>query len=141
MQTTTSNAPESRDKGFTLIELLVVVIIIGVLAAIAIPVFLNQRQKAADAGTQSDLKNAATLMETWFVDNQTYADADTTDAVAQLTTLRESDPVVVSILSANASGFCLQGANTNGTRTFIYDSGQGGILSEDDTACTSSTYA
>ena len=49
-----ADSEERKDQGFTLIELLVVVLIIGVLAAIAIPVFLNQREKAADAGTKSD---------------------------------------------------------------------------------------
>ena len=58
-----------KDQGFTLIELLVVIIIIGILAAIAIPVFLNQRKRAVDASLKSDLRHAAVIVDSWVVDN------------------------------------------------------------------------
>lgn len=64
-----------QEEGFTLIELLVVVIIIGILAAIAIPVFLAQRERAWRSASQSDLRNAAVSMETYFTDNGFYAAA------------------------------------------------------------------
>src|SRR3954468_16394253 len=64
---------QEENEGFTLIELLVVIIIIGILAAIAIPVFLNQRQKGYDAQAKSDLRNMATAEETYLTDNNVYS--------------------------------------------------------------------
>ena len=60
-------------KGFTLIELLIVVVIIGILAAIAIPKFANTKEKAVVAGMKSDLKNLVAAQEAFFSDNQDYA--------------------------------------------------------------------
>lgn len=62
-----------EQKGFTLIELLVVVIIIGLLAAIAIPAFLGQRDKANDAAAQSLVRNAQTAVEAAYADTQDYS--------------------------------------------------------------------
>jgi prepilin-type N-terminal cleavage/methylation domain-containing protein len=60
-------------KGFTLIELLIVVVIIGILAAIAIPKFANTKEKAIVSSMKSDLRNLVTAQEAFFSDNNDYA--------------------------------------------------------------------
>ncbi|MDX1394838.1 MAG: prepilin-type N-terminal cleavage/methylation domain-containing protein [Gemmatimonadota bacterium] len=67
-----------NSKGFTLIELLIVVVIIGILAAIAIPQFASTKEKAFDAAAKSDLRNMMTAQEAYFSDYQLYTNITAT---------------------------------------------------------------
>ncbi|WP_308220270.1 prepilin-type N-terminal cleavage/methylation domain-containing protein [Kineococcus sp. TRM81007] len=98
-------ANEDKEQGFTLIELLVVIVIIGILAAIAIPTFLNQREKAWARSAQSDLRNAATVMEEQFGETGTYP----TTATAGM--FKTSDGNSIEITSGGTA-YCLDLTST-----------------------------
>ena len=97
-------------KGFTLIELLIVVVIIGILAAIAIPKFANTKEKAYLASMKSDLRNLATAEESYFSDNQTYT---TTQSAMNYT---PSSGVNVSISAATGTGWKADASHPATTR-------------------------
>ncbi|WP_137293659.1 type IV pilin protein [Nocardioides dongxiaopingii] len=116
---------DEKDKGFTLVELLVVIVIIGILAGIAIPLFLNQRQKGVEAGIKSDLKAAATVQETYFVDEGKYAADLTTLEDAGFTATEENEISVALVDSGD--GFCIAGENDGADKSWHYNSLTGGL--------------
>jgi type IV pilus assembly protein PilA len=96
------NSPMQSTQGFTLIELLIVVVIIGILAAIAIPKFANTKEKAVVAAMKSDLRNLASAEETYWVENRTYYGGVIPAGGFQYQT---SPSVAVTIEFASAAGW------------------------------------
>ncbi|WP_305789612.1 type II secretion system protein [Symbioplanes lichenis] len=132
------------DEGFTLIELLVVVVIIGVLVAIAVPVYLNYRQGAADKSAQSDVRGAISTIEQYYTDNgnvypttptgkQVWSatkqsfNLGTATGTTGLVTL--SDKTTMTYVGTDKS-YLVCATNGGGSgKVYVYDSTKGGSVS------------
>ena len=135
---------KANDEGFTLIELLVVVVIIGVLVAIAVPVYLNYRKGAADKSAQSDVRGAISAIEQYYTDNgNTYPTGPVTlqtgtfalvpaSSNAQITLSDKSTMIYVPV---GTTSYHVCGTNTGGSgKIYKYDSAAGGSVSASATA-------
>jgi prepilin-type N-terminal cleavage/methylation domain-containing protein len=100
-----------KAHGFTLIELLIVVVIIGILAAFAIPKFANTKQKAYIAQMKSDIKNLATAEEAFFYDSAFY-----TTSLPALNNFRASSGVTITVTEATPMGWSARAVHSYTTK-------------------------
>ena len=132
-----STSTLARDPGFSLIELLVVVLILGVLAAIAIPSYLRHRERARETGQKADARSLAVQMETYYVDERRYptpgelswlAGAQAVQFTTSGETVRLSEGNRARVLgSGTEQRFCIEVRNAMTRATAVYTSGGGGL--------------
>lgn len=114
------------EEGFTLIELMIVVVIIGILAAIAIPIFANQQKAAIDATTKSDMKTAKIAMQTYLASHSKKAVIDNLGVTSSERTIFTTEGSLTTAYNPSIPQTIVQGVNldlnlSEGTRLRIYD--------------------
>ncbi len=107
-------------QGFAFIELLIVIIVLGILVAIAVPTYLNERQRAEDASTKVDVRTSQVAMESYGADNgENFVDA----TVAALQGIEPNIPATMNLSNLGTTTYTISETQSGATYTLVYSGG------------------